>query len=157
MEAIGFRLDKWLFDERIRWEPPSRGEREPTYSGRVIIPKIRHLARLEGLENLVVKGDGPHQQGCDSVLIAGRRVIPDISIQLSQATKLAVEVKYVDGSIDPVKQAIGQAVLYLSGSYRASRVLFISKDGTRKFTSRELDRMNDYFPGGELKFFEIAQ
>lgn len=123
----------------------------------MIIPRIRHLARVEGILNFVIKGDGPDQQGCDSVVVAGRKVIPDISIQVSQAIKLAVEVKYVEGAIDPVKQAIGQAVLYLSGSYNASRVLFVSKTGSRYFSSHELVRMNDYFPGGELKFFEIAQ
>ena len=90
-------------------------------------------------------------------MVAGKRVFPDISVQGSAGRKLAIEVKYVDGSIDPVKQAIGQAVLYLSGTYQAARVLFVSKDGSRNFGSGELDRVNKYFPRGELKFFEISR
>lgn len=156
MESLGSRFDQWLVDKKIPWKPPDRGEREPSYSGRVLIPRIRHLANLERLGQFVVKGDGATQQGCDPILVAGRRLFPDISIQDSEKTKVAIEVKYVEGSIDPVKQAIGQAVLYLSGNYQAARVLFISKDGTRHFGSSELDRVNQYFPGGELQFFELS-
>jgi hypothetical protein len=141
----------------MKWQAPTHGEREPNYSGRVLVPRLRHLLSLEPGLSAVVKGDGSSQQNCDPVWIAGRRLVPDITVDASGKGKMAFEVKLFSGKSHALKEALGQALLYLSGNYDSVRVVFVSTTGGTHFSSGELDRLNAAFPDQLISCVELTK
>ena len=105
----------------------------------------------------MVKGDGDGQQACDPVFLARRHFIPDVSITDVRGMKTAVEVKFFDGRSARLKEAMGQALIYLSGHYEAARVLLISSDGNRYLSSQDLKKLSDSVPGVCFGVHELAQ
>lgn len=104
----------------------------------------------------VIKGDGPGQQGSDAVFLGGRRFIPDISVIHQYGSRLAIEVKYFDGSSAKLKEALGQAVIYLSGNYDSARVFLVSMNGEAHFSGADLARLNSSIDGNRLAVREIS-
>lgn len=148
-------IDSWVKNGRLKWEKPLKGEREPSYSGRVIVPRLQWLKDMEDGFSAVIKGDGPGQQGCDPVYLGGKRFIPDISVVQQSGMRLAIEVKYFDGSAAKLKEALGQAVIYLAGNYDASRVFLVSLNGVKSFKDADLARINDSILGERFAVHEI--
>lgn len=150
-------IDSWIENGRLKWEEPLKGEREPQYSGRVIVPRLQWLKSMERDFSAVIKGDGPGQQGCDPVFLGGKKFIPDISVIGQSGSRLAIEVKYFDGSAAKLKEALGQAVIYLAGNYDTARVLLVSQSGKASFNSSDLARINRSVEGNCFAVYEICR
>ena len=150
-------IDSWVDNGRLKWEKPLEGEREPQYSGRVIVPRLHWLKSMESGFSAVIKGDGPGQQGCDPVFLGGRRFIPDISVIHQSGSRLAIEVKYFDGSAAKLKEALGQAVIYLAGNYDSARVFLVSISGDPHFSRTDLARINSSIEGTRFSVHEISK
>ena len=149
-------IDSWVENGRLKWEKPLAGEREPQYSGRVLVPRLQWLKSRESGFSAVIKGDGPGQQGCDPIFLGGKRFIPDISVLHQSGFRLAVEVKYFDGSSAKLKEALGQAVIYLAGNYDSARVFLISVNGEAHFSDGDLARINSSIDGNRFVVHEIS-
>lgn len=149
-------IDSWVENRRLKWEKPLTEEREPQYSGRVIVPKMQWLKSMESGFSAVIKGDGPGQQACDPVFLGGKRFIPDISVIHQSGSRLAIEVKYFDGSSAKLKEALGQAVIYLAGNYDSARVFLVSTNGEPHFGTADLARLNSSIAGNRFVVHEIS-
>ena len=141
----------------MKWEKPLKGEREPQYSGRVILPRLQWLKSMENGFSAVIKGDGPGQQGSDAVFLGAKRFIPDISVIHESGSRLAIEVKYFDGSAAKLKEALGQAVVYLAGNYDSARVLLVSMNGAPHFSRSDLARISSSIEGTRFAVHEICE
>ena len=103
----------------------------------------------------MVKGDGPGQQSCDPVYLGGKRFIPDISMIENSSNRIALEVKFFDGRASKLKEALGQSLIYLSGSYDLVRVLLVSLSGKPSLRASDLSTLNDAAPGAQFRIYEL--
>lgn len=105
----------------------------------------------------VVKGDGPSQQSCDPVILGGKRYVPDISLIQTGGERTALEVKFFDGRASKLKEAMGQALIYLSGNYDSVRVLLVSATGKSNLSDSDILALNDAVPGARFGCFELFE
>lgn len=148
-------VDDWIRSGKLAWVQPGEGEREPAYSGRVLVPRLRHLLSLRSTSTFVVKGDGRTQQNCDPVWLAGKRMVPDIAIDFGDGHRTAYEVKFFRGVTSALKEAIGQAAIYRTGHYETSRVLLVSLDGNSHISPEDLQKINRSFSRETIQCFQI--
>lgn len=155
--STGSIFDSWVNSSRLRWEPSLPKEREPQYSGRVLVPRLRWLVSMEQDFSAVVKGDGIGQQSCDPVFLGGKRYVPDISMLGSGGERTAIEVKFFDGKASRLKEAMGQALIYLSGNYDTVRVLLVSITGQPNLSDTDMKTLNDAVPGARFGCHELVE
>lgn len=103
----------------------------------------------------VVKGDGPGQQSCDPVVVGGRSYVPDISLIETGVERTALEVKFFDGEASKLKEAVGQALIYLAGNYDTVRVLLVSTTGKSNLSEFDVTHLSNAVPGQEFGCYEL--
>lgn len=122
---------KTFVETQMVWEPLENGEKEPSYTSRVLAPQVQNFLGNLNEPGLQLKADGDLRPV--PIAFDGRQFYPDISIDHFTERNIAIECKFLGQSHlnAALTTAIGQAVVYRSLGYRAALVLLVSRTGDR--------------------------
>lgn len=120
-----FSLVLGEFDSNVL-PAPRRGETEPQYVARCMLPIARNCLRL--YRDLACDGQGGQQVSPVSYL--GLKFFPDLTVKRFGQKILAIEVKYLrrPNLQASVSTAVGQALIYQHAGYAKSAVFLVSVD-----------------------------
>lgn len=103
-----------------RFEPPRDSEREPDFTGRVLLPWLTIWVKGLNHPGLYVRGDGG--PSVPPITWQGITIFPDLVIVDGPSKYVALEVKVIS-DVDPggsLTKAVGQSVLYAKLGYENS-------------------------------------
>lgn len=144
-------------DEQMAWEAPLAGEKEPTYTARVLAPQVESFLATLNEPRLQLKADGDLRPV--PIAFDSRHFYPDISIDHLNERVLAIECKFMGDSHvnSSLTTAIGQAVVYRSLGYRAAFVFLISRLGPRCVPTGVSSQLNETLFQSQIFVSELCR
>lgn len=150
-------IDEFCSTE-LDWEIPSQSESEPTYTGRVLVPKFEAFVRRVSEPNLTFRADKSSYGRPKPIFFDNQPMYPDISFEYLGIRSVAIEVKYLEdqGFSGSMATAIGQGLAYAAWGYEYSHVLMISKTGGFVVPKIEVNVLNENLKNSGVKFHIIC-
>lgn len=115
-----------------RFDSPCDAEREPVFTGRVLLPWLTFWVKGLNHPGLYVRGDGG--PSVPPITWEGITIFPDLVIVDGPSKYVAIEVKVIS-DVDPggsLTKAVGQSVLYARLGYENSVGMIFDIRGSSK-------------------------
>ncbi|MEY2674718.1 MAG: hypothetical protein RLZZ514_1283 [Actinomycetota bacterium] len=141
------RLEELVFvfcEERLVWSPLEDGEKEPSYTRRVLYPQFKKFVDDLGDKQVSLASDGTQNRPTPVLIGHGQKFFPDMSISVFGGRSIAFEVKFLgDQSFSgSLATAVGQALVYSTCGYSYAHALLVGSAGSKAIFDDDKVRLN---------------
>ena len=141
------RLEELVFafcEERLVWEPVEDGEKEPSYTRRVLYPQFKKFVTDLGDKQVSLASDGTQNRPTPVLVGNGQKFFPDMSLSVFGDRSIAFEVKFLGDQYysGNLATAVGQALVYSTCGYRYAHALLVGSAGSRSIFDEDKVRLN---------------